>query len=48
MTSNPVYEFNIHAAPGMDAQDIAQEVARQIKEIERKRDRATRTLAIDY
>lgn len=48
VTSTPVYEFNIHAAPGMDAQDIAQEVARQIKEIERKRDRATRTLAIDY
>lgn len=47
VTSNPVYEFNIHAAPGMDEKSIAQEVARQIKEIERKRARSARTLAID-
>lgn len=47
VTSNPVYEFNIHAAPGMDEKAIAQEIKKELDRRERALERRARTMAID-
>ncbi|HDY8187645.1 TPA: phage tail tape measure protein [Vibrio vulnificus] len=48
VTSNPVYEFNIHAAPGMDEKAIALEIKKELDRRERASVRRSQTLAIDY
>nr|WP_012460431.1 hypothetical protein [Vibrio nigripulchritudo]ABX24530.1 predicted phage tail protein [Vibrio nigripulchritudo] len=46
-TDNSTVEFVIHAAPGMDARDIAEQVDRRIAHHKREQERRARTVAYD-